>query len=245
MNLVSNFYKTEEPLRRLIRNLAANPGAVALDIACKKGDTSRSLTEHVGKLIALDKIFFKEWVEQDNNIGFVNGDALRLPFRDQCFDTVVACECLQYLEDPFSALEEIHRILKPGGSLVISFPEGNVCAHFLNPYNLADRIRKWTRKLSSSRRVKPVRAEEILRFCDRLWKKEVFLRRGTLLFIYSAFILEKLQLLREFAERKGWLWFGDRILTPSLKIFFFLMKADFSLALAFMSYNNIIRLRKI
>ena len=245
MNLVSNFYKTEEPLRSLIRNLAANSSALTLDVACKKGDTSESLAEHVGKLIALDKVFFKEWAGQGKNVHFVNGDASCLPFRGERFDTVVACECLQYLEDPLSAIEEIHRILKPGGSLVMSFPEGNASAHFLNPYTLADQVKTLTCQRASSRRVKPVRAEEILRFCERQWKKEVFLRRGTLLFIYSAFILEKLQLLREFAEKKGWLWFGNRILAPSLKIFFFLMKADFSLRLAFMSYNNIIRLRKL
>lgn len=243
MNLVSNFYQTEEPLRRLIRYLAANPGATALDIACKKGDTSQSLAEHVGKLVALDKeLFSQEWREHGKFLRFVNGDALALPFGNERFDTVVACECLQYLEKPLSAIDEIYRVLKPGGTLIMSFPEG-YAAYFLNPYNLASRIKSWMGG-KRSQNATPVRAQKILEACAERWQRDVFARRGTLLFIYAAFMIEKLQVLRVLAKNRRRFWLCLLILDPLIKGLFILMKVDFSLPLSFMSYNNVIRLKK-
>lgn len=244
MNLVTNFYQREEPLRQLIRELAANPDALALDIACKKGDTAKSLAEHVRKLVALDREFFGEWREQGKSLSFVNGDALSLPFGNERFDTVVACECLQYLEKPLLAIEEIHRVLKPGGSLIMSFPEGSAAAYFLNPYNLAGWFKRWIGG-KQSRYVKPVRAREILESCAERWRKDVFWRRGTLLFIYAAFMMEKLQVLRVLAKNRRRFWLCRLMLDPLVKGLFILMKADFSLSLSFMSYNNVIRLKKI
>jgi ubiquinone/menaquinone biosynthesis C-methylase UbiE len=46
-----------------------------------------------------------------------------LPFRDESFDGVVARGVLHHLSDPDTAIRELHRILKPGGRLVVL--EGN------------------------------------------------------------------------------------------------------------------------
>lgn len=54
----------------------------------------------------------------------VQADALRLPFADGTFDAVVCCETLQYVADAVVALREMHRVLRRGGSLVISLPNG-------------------------------------------------------------------------------------------------------------------------
>ena len=43
-----------------------------------------------------------------------------LPFEDECFDVVVSCLVLCTVADPARSLGEIHRVLKPGGRLVIS-----------------------------------------------------------------------------------------------------------------------------
>lgn len=242
MNLVSNFYQTEEPLRRLVRDLADDPRALALDIACKKGDTSKSLAQHVGKLIALDKdVYSHEWREYGGYLRFVNGSALSLPFGNERFDIVVACECLQYLENPLRAIEETYRVLKPGGTLILSFPEGYP-AWFLNPYNLASRIKGLFSNQPPGAR--PVYARQILEHCGDRWQRDVFAKRGTLLFIYAAFMMEKLQVLRVFAKNQRQFWLCRLILDPLMKGLFILMKWDFSLSPPFMPYNNIFRLKK-
>lgn len=46
------------------------------------------------------------------------GDARRLPFEDDSFDSVVACLVFCTIPEPEKAAEEMRRVLKPGGKLV-------------------------------------------------------------------------------------------------------------------------------
>ena len=49
----------------------------------------------------------------------VVGDAHHLPFREATFDRVFAFNVFEHLADPTTAAREIHRVLKPGGGVVI------------------------------------------------------------------------------------------------------------------------------
>ena len=51
-----------------------------------------------------------------------NGDALRLPFPDDTFDRVIASEVLEHVSDDQLALDEVFRVLKPGGTLAATVP---------------------------------------------------------------------------------------------------------------------------
>lgn len=46
-----------------------------------------------------------------------------LPFPDNCFDLVLASHVLEHLVNYIGAVTEIHRVLKPGGTLVVMVPE--------------------------------------------------------------------------------------------------------------------------
>ncbi len=48
--------------------------------------------------------------------------ALSLPLDNESFDTVVSTELLEHVPDPLRALREMHRVLKPGGYLILSTP---------------------------------------------------------------------------------------------------------------------------
>lgn len=54
-----------------------------------------------------------------------------LPFRDGAFDAVSAVAVLQYAVDPYAAFAELHRVLKPGGTLVVQVPNLGYVAHRL------------------------------------------------------------------------------------------------------------------
>jgi SAM-dependent methyltransferase len=51
-----------------------------------------------------------------------NGDALDLPFPDDTFDHVIASEVLEHVPDDQRSLDEILRVLKPGGTLAATVP---------------------------------------------------------------------------------------------------------------------------
>jgi SAM-dependent methyltransferase len=52
--------------------------------------------------------------------GLVRGDALGLPFPDRTFDRVMSICAIEHFDDGGRALDEIARVLKPGGELVMS-----------------------------------------------------------------------------------------------------------------------------
>ncbi|HEX6522461.1 MAG TPA: class I SAM-dependent methyltransferase [Streptosporangiaceae bacterium] len=52
--------------------------------------------------------------------GLVRGDALRLPFPDASFDRVMSICAIEHFEDGARALDEMARVLRPGGELVLS-----------------------------------------------------------------------------------------------------------------------------
>lgn len=48
------------------------------------------------------------------------GDGLALPFGDQSFDLVTLWDVIEHLRDPHAAVEEVARVLRPGGRLVLT-----------------------------------------------------------------------------------------------------------------------------
>ncbi len=66
----------------------------------------------------------------------------RFPYPDNSFDLVTWCEVIEHLtENPVHALAEIHRVLKPGGALVLSTPNASRAdsiANFLAGRNIYD-----------------------------------------------------------------------------------------------------------
>jgi len=57
---------------------------------------------------------------KSKNVQFVGMAAEHLVFRPETFDLVTMGEALAYLADPTTALEEAHRVLRPGGRLAVS-----------------------------------------------------------------------------------------------------------------------------
>jgi ubiquinone/menaquinone biosynthesis C-methylase UbiE len=58
--------------------------------------------------------------KKDKNVQFLGMAAEHLVFRPKTFDLVTMSEALTYLADPAAAIDEAHRVLRPGGRLAIS-----------------------------------------------------------------------------------------------------------------------------
>ena len=54
-----------------------------------------------------------------SNLALVRGDAARLPFRDGSFDAVCCFAALHLFADPFAGLDEMRRVLRPGGRIAL------------------------------------------------------------------------------------------------------------------------------
>jgi len=67
-----------------------------------------------------------------SNVNFQVMDALAMEWPDESFDLVWACESGEHMPDKKKYVEEMVRVLKPGGTLVIACwcqrEEGNTCA---------------------------------------------------------------------------------------------------------------------
>ncbi|VAX20814.1 hypothetical protein MNBD_IGNAVI01-3199 [hydrothermal vent metagenome] len=68
----------------------------------------------------------------------ISGDVFNLPFPSESFDFILLSEVLEHLNDPLMALTEIQRVLKHGGSFIVSVPYKEVityqmCIHCNKP----------------------------------------------------------------------------------------------------------------
>jgi len=56
---------------------------------------------------------------QGTRITFKVGSGARMPFADESVDLILSTFSLHHWEDPVAVVEEIYRVLKPGGRVVI------------------------------------------------------------------------------------------------------------------------------
>src|SRR5271154_2766482 len=106
------------------------PGQRALDVAGGTGDLALGLLRQVGKSgrvvlsdvnpamleIGRDRLLDKGWV---GNVECIVADAEHLPFEDNSFDCVTIGFGLRNVTDKAAALQSMHRVLKPGGQLLV------------------------------------------------------------------------------------------------------------------------------
>ncbi len=107
----------------MLRLLGDVSGKRVLDAGCGSGPTSVALTERGADVSGFDlsaamiEIARRSLPETDLR---VHDLAQPLPWKDATFDNVVASLVLHYLEDWSGPLSEIHRVLAPGGRLLVS-----------------------------------------------------------------------------------------------------------------------------
>jgi SAM-dependent methyltransferase len=79
----------------------------------------------------------------DLDRGDVRGSVYSLPFRSDTFGTVLLMEVIEHLETPEKAFGEIKRVLKPGGKLIVVFPNDTVFLIARILCFMWDQIRDW------------------------------------------------------------------------------------------------------
>lgn len=142
VNRVISLGKDEQYRRRALRGRVA-AGDVVLDAGSGYGNMSRLALAEAGRasIVMCDPIpemldgAKKFWGEQHPPLS--SGIFERLPFRDDTFDVVMCGYSLRDAIDLKEALAEMHRVLKPGGRLVIADlgkPDGAVARWAVSVY---------------------------------------------------------------------------------------------------------------
>jgi ubiquinone/menaquinone biosynthesis C-methylase UbiE len=112
-HLVQTFLRKTYPHRRDL---------TILDIGCGTGAMSKKLAEW-GTVVSADfSPLALSFSRRRHLTRLCAADAMRLPFRDASFDLVIALDILEHLPDDQAALNEFHRILKPGGRVIATVP---------------------------------------------------------------------------------------------------------------------------
>lgn len=117
---------TERLERRLVLKHIGDVGDKdIIEIGCGDGDLAVTLAELGGRVAAIDASELmlaaarKRATERHTNVDFRLGIAEQLPYGDGSFDIVVAVTILCFVQDATTVFQEIARVLKPGGRLVI------------------------------------------------------------------------------------------------------------------------------
>lgn len=132
-NLVANGYA--ETTMLIFEQFAAEaiaashlkPGATILDVACGPGTLALKLARDAGQVHGIDFSqnmldIFQKHIESKghSNITLHCGDAQALPYPDEMFDTAFSLFGLMFFPDRNKGFAEIHRTLKPGGSIAVT-----------------------------------------------------------------------------------------------------------------------------
>jgi ubiquinone/menaquinone biosynthesis C-methylase UbiE len=111
LRFTDDFRPDHEPLRVL--DAGCGTGAL-LDRLKDRGDVELYGLDFSGQALA--------YTRQRGHARLVQGDLTRLPFPDGTFDVVTALDVVEHVREDEQALNEVNRVLRPDGVLLVSVP---------------------------------------------------------------------------------------------------------------------------
>ncbi|MCX7973461.1 MAG: class I SAM-dependent methyltransferase [Candidatus Aminicenantes bacterium] len=135
--LIKLSIKKKQKLRFILDSLSANNHRQALELGTSQGALGYFFRQKGGFWIHADE----DWpnlVEAKNllKINLVQLKGSQLPFQSESFDLVISPDYLEHLDNDQLCLEEMARILKPGGQAIIVTPHRG-------PGNFLYQLRSW------------------------------------------------------------------------------------------------------
>lgn len=121
---------------------------VILEVGCSSGFMLRLMRNHLTDALVMGSDVVNDSLERlaENlpNVPLFRFDLTCCPLPDNSVDAVVMLNVLEHIEDDATAIQQVYRILKPGGIAVIEVPAGP------NLYDIYDELLKHFRRYKSS-----------------------------------------------------------------------------------------------
>src|SRR5918911_4055473 len=97
------------------------PNEILLDIGGNTGKVTEAYSNSCGEIVVLEpkRSIVEYGRSRRPNIKFIEGEAENIPLPDEYFDKVVASASFHHFSDQDKALEEMKRVLKPDGKIII------------------------------------------------------------------------------------------------------------------------------
>jgi ubiquinone/menaquinone biosynthesis C-methylase UbiE len=122
-----------------------------IDVGAGNGWAAKELIAKCGKFISIDiseknlrtinSIINQSNINR-NNFFAIQADAMNMPFANNSIDYIISSEVIEHLPEPKKFIDEMYRMLKPNGKIIISTPykekiKYNLCIHCneLTPQN--------------------------------------------------------------------------------------------------------------
>ncbi len=107
--------------KEVAKAVGARPGQKVLDLAAGTATSSLPFAATGAYVVPCDFSLgmLMEGKKRNSWLPLTAGDATRLPFKDDLFDTVTISFGLRNVQDTDAALRELYRVTKPGGQVVI------------------------------------------------------------------------------------------------------------------------------
>ncbi|MEU5808144.1 MULTISPECIES: demethylmenaquinone methyltransferase [unclassified Streptomyces] len=107
--------------KEVAKAVAARPGHRVLDLAAGTATSSLPFAATGAYVVPCDFSLgmLREGKKRHSWLPLTAGDATKLPFKDDVFDTVTISFGLRNVQDTDAALRELYRVTKPGGQVVI------------------------------------------------------------------------------------------------------------------------------
>jgi len=117
----------QDKINTILDSLDIKPDSHILDLGCGAGVLVPYVLNRLstpGRLVEMDYAHEMIWANQalhtDPRVSFKCAHVLDMPFSDACFDRIICFACFPHFQDQARALEQITRVLKPGGCLTIA-----------------------------------------------------------------------------------------------------------------------------
>ncbi|MCG6939260.1 MAG: class I SAM-dependent methyltransferase [Gammaproteobacteria bacterium] len=151
--------------KELIKLSAFTPGMHILDVGCGIGGSTRRLSHETGCCVtgidlsdeyidAAERL--TQLLNMQERVKFLAASALALPFNDNTFDGAWSIQMNMNVENKLLWLQEVYRVLKPGGRAVLY----EVCGHKNTPLHFPV---PWAQNSSMSFLVPPEAFRDVIK----------------------------------------------------------------------------------